>query len=58
MLRTLLVPGKGGGFPRDTMLKPKQRLEALALEREVCAVFTTHARSAAPICVSFNPAQL
>lgn len=46
MLRTLLIPGK---VPADT-LKPKQRMEALALEKEVYKVLELTPRSGKEFC--------
>lgn len=46
MLRTLLIPGK---VPADT-LKPKQRMEALALEKEVYKVLELTPRNGKEFC--------
>eukprot|EP00878_Enallax_costatus_P014700 GHUV01015376.1.p1 GENE.GHUV01015376.1~~GHUV01015376.1.p1 ORF type:complete len:684 (+),score=141.22 GHUV01015376.1:514-2565(+) len=46
MLRTLLIPGK---VPADT-LKPKQRMEAVELEKQVYKVLETTPRSGKEFC--------
>lgn len=46
MLRTLLIPGK---VPSDT-LKPKQRMEALALEKDVYKVLELTPRNGKEFC--------